>query len=93
MISLKNFSSLERVSYHLSVSCDGHICSSSFDFCFAKRNQEIFVHDLRIDVELDTIHHFVFEEDHGVVVTNGCLEKSSAILNIPWADDFESWNL
>ena len=77
---------------HLGVSSDSDISAWSLNLGLADGDQVVFVHDLGVDIEFDTVHHFVLEEDDGVVVADGCLEETTGVLNVPGADDLKSWD-
>ena len=92
VVSLKELGGLKRAPDHLSVGGDCDISSLPFNLCFANGKHKVLVHDLRIDIELNTVHHLVLEENDGVIIANRCLEQTSGIFDVPWADNFESWN-
>lgn len=93
VVSLKYFSGLKGVTNHLSVGSNGNIRASSLNLGLTNWKDEVHIHDLIIDFELNSIHHFVFEENNGVVVSDCSLEKTSAILDAPRTDYLESWYL
>mmetsp|Transcript_4216 Transcript_4216/g.5242 ORF Transcript_4216/g.5242 Transcript_4216/m.5242 type:complete len:267 (+) Transcript_4216:45-845(+) len=92
VISLQDLGSLQGVAHHLRVRCNGHIRANSLDFGLANRDDELFVHDFGVDIELDAVHHLVLEENDGVIVADGGLEQAAAVLDVPGAHDFEAWD-
>lgn len=51
--------------------CDCAVSSLPFNLGLSNRDQEIFIHNSSINVELDTVHHLVLKEDYGIVITDG----------------------
>ena len=92
MVALQNLSSLQRVADHLRVGRDSDISACSFNFGFADGDDELLVHNLGVNVELDTVHHLVLKHHNGVIITDGSLEQATAVLNVPRADNLEAWD-
>jgi len=93
VITLEHFSGLKGEADHLSVSSDSDISACSLDLGLANRDQKVFVHNCRVYIKFNTVHHFVLEEHDGVVVADRCLEETTAVLDVPWANNLEAWDL